>query len=829
MSFGVYLRKIRKREGISLKSLAKKLHVNFAYLSRVENEKVPPSDTLVKKLAKVLSWDVDELMLLAGRVPFAWRDTIEKKPSETTKRLRIALTTKKAALCNVAEELASYTAQGELRKAIEDSFPFEEISEIAEHESWRKEIYRPLYHMHKWWAQRLGTVFRALIIGACTPKGDNILDLFYKPVRYPEFVIYDPFMGSGTTLGEAQKLGCRVIGRDINPVSFFVVHNALESYSLEEVHATFRGIEADVADKIKTFYKAKLPNGSIVDVLYYFWVKTITCPKCYQEIDLFASRVFAQHAYPNQFPKAKSLCPNCGEVNTINFQNLSTRCGRCYFQYNPHVGPAKGSKAICPNCNHEFSIAKTYQLSGRPPTHRMYAKLVLLPNGMKEYVSINDFDKELFDRACKELKDCKKPYPVVAIRPGYNTDQVINYGYTHWHQMFNERQLLCLHILAERIKKINDERLRSLFTCMLSGCLEFSNMFCSFKGEGTGAVRHMFSHHILKPERVPLEANIWGTPKSSGAFATLYESRLLRAIQYREKPFELALSQIDGKKVSTKVFGLSQNVGARIAKTYNEFFTENLDIYLSCGSSCSTDIADSSVDAVVTDPPFFDNVHYSELADFFYVWQRHILGTKGVFHYETTRSDKEVQQTDSEKFAMNLANVYKDCHRVLKKWGLLIFTYHHSRQEGWISVLKALSQAGFYIEASYPVKSEMSVAVPKQQAKEPINLDVIFVCRKLELTTPFFRPQTNLLEEAKQNTQTTVERFNQRGRKLSRNDIKVILIAKILTNLSKLHRMTDMEKFLRANEASINGINEEIYKGQKEFVIRQKHSQLCLF
>ena len=86
--------------------------------------------------------------------------------------------------------------------------------------------------------------------------------------------------------------------------------------------------------------------------------------------------------------------------------------------------------------------------------------------------------------------------------------------------MFNDRQLLCLGILADRIRSIESETMRDLFTCLFSGVLEFNNMFASHKGEGTGAVRHMFSHHILKPERTPLEANPWGTPRSSGAFST---------------------------------------------------------------------------------------------------------------------------------------------------------------------------------------------------------------------------------------------------------------------------------------------------------------------
>src|SRR5437879_13899112 len=105
--------------------------------------------------------------------------------------------------------------------------------------------------------------------------------------------------------------------------------------------------------------------------------------------------------------------------------------------------------------------------------------------------------------------------------------------------MFNARQLLCLSLLAERLRAIPNEGLRDLFACLFSGTLEFNNMFASYKGEGTGAVRHMFAHHILKPERTPLEANPWGTPKSSGSFSTLFRSRILRALDSAENPFDI--------------------------------------------------------------------------------------------------------------------------------------------------------------------------------------------------------------------------------------------------------------------------------------------------
>src|SRR5580704_4611209 len=99
---------------------------------------------------------------------------------------------------------------GKARTAIEEpSFPFEHLSDIAELESWRKEINRPIYHIHKWWAQRLGSVFRAILLAAFSPLDTDILAAFYTRRKLSKQVIFDPFMGSGTTIGEAIKLGFR--------------------------------------------------------------------------------------------------------------------------------------------------------------------------------------------------------------------------------------------------------------------------------------------------------------------------------------------------------------------------------------------------------------------------------------------------------------------------------------------------------------------------------------------------------------------------------------------------------------------------------------------
>jgi len=699
-------------------------------------------------------------------------------------------------------------------RAIEDAaFPFESLSDIAEMESWRKEINRPLSHIHKWWAQRLGTVFRAVVLSTLAPKGSNVLNLFYSRVKIPNVVIFDPFMGSGTTVTETVKLGARAIGRDINSVAYFLVRNALAIHDRARVLEMFSAIEQDVAPKLRSLYEAQLPDGRRVLVLYYFWVKTVACPQCERSVDLFSSYIFAKHAYPWKFPEARAVCPYCGEINKMRFDTTEAFCSNCSKSFNPTKGTVQRQTAVCPCCAHEFPIGKTIRARGSAPEHRLYAKLVLMPDGSKEYLSADAFDHALVVKADKELKSKKNAFPIVLIEPGYNTNQALGYNYRYWHEFFNSRQLLSLSILADRIKAIDEPSLQDLFVCLFSGMLEFNNMFASYKGEGTGAVRHMFSHHILKPERMPLEANPWGTHKSSGSFSTMFKNRILRAIDYATKPFEMVLINTDGKKSGGKVYDLSEAIGYECAITFSEF-SNGRRVYLSCGDSSRTDLLEKSVDAVITDPPFFDNVHYSQLADFFHVWQRYILGEKSCWTEPTTRSTNEVQNSNADVFTDRLCAVWRESYRVLKDNGLLVFTYHHSRGEGWSSVLKALMDAGFGIVAVHPVKAEMSGATPKKQTKEPINLDIIIVCRKLKNLD---RHKWNgdlwrgVMPVAANQAANQIVRFNDSGRTLSRNDVRIIVMSQLLQQLSVSVSTESALALLDANTAEIESIIDNLH------------------
>ena len=667
------------------------------------------------------------------------------------------------------------------RRLIEsDSFPFEFISQLAEMESWRKEIHRPIYHIHKWWAKRLGSVFRGILLGSALPDSENLAEAFYRQHDFADLTVFDPFMGSGTTIGEAHKLGFTALGRDINPVACESVRVSLGPLDRDALMKAFGQLSAGVGERIRALYQTADAEGQVCDALYYFWVKTLPCPACSTNVDLFPNYIFVRNAYPDRKPEVRVVCPHCAGIFPADVNDEQARCPHCRHEFDLHSGPASGATATCRKCRHAFPIAKTAKAIGHPPAHRMFAKLVLNSSGEKIYLPVTCKDELAYRRCSDELNRSNLPLPTLELKDGYNTRQVLNYAYRSWREFFNDRQLLALGWLHAAILELPDDATRPALRTVFSGVLEFNNMFASYKGEGTGAIRHMFAHHILKPERVPIEGNVWGTSKSSGSFSTLFKSRLVRAIEYHAAPFELEIDRTNGGSKGKRVFGGSAPFSGRVETKWPPApKTTPRAIHLSCGSSSSTGLATASVDLVVTDPPFFDNVHYSELADFFFAWQQ-LDPSPFVGKRITTRHAEEVQDTSAEQFAAKLRAVFTESCRVLREDGLLVFTYHHSRMDGWTSLADAVVGAGFSLVNCHPVKSEMSVAAPKSQAKEPIQLDVVLVCRK---QTADFRKKSDTkiaFQRAVEHATAKAKRLNDCGLMLSVNDRRVILISQFL-------------------------------------------------
>lgn len=626
---------------------------------------------------------------------------------------------------------------------IEKFLPLAQLNQLAELESYNKHLYRPATYIHKWWARRLGSVFRTILLAAFLEEGEDLWNRYYQGANFKDKIVLDPFMGGGTTVVEALRLGCKVIGVDLNPVAWWTVRSAVQPVDLNALDQAFHELESTAGEAIKAYYKTACPlchdrkealfaSSSNVDVLFTLWVKELPCVYCGGPVSLHRSYVITRRKR-----SAILLCPYCGSVfEEASEDGQSVLCPYCKARFDPSQGVVKGATFVCPHCGQRQKVLEAVSRLGSPPRHKMYAIAYTCPVHGQGFKAPDQGDLELYQRAEQEFERRRAQllFPTQEIPQGEKTSDLLKHGYRYWYQLFNKRQLICLDRLLRAILNLKDSTVRELMLTLFSGTLEFNNMFCSYKGVQPmrpGAVRHIFSHHAFVHPYESLENNLWGVGNQSGTFSGLYKGRLRRGKRYCLAPYERRIENGRAKKVIIR----GERIEGRFARSFAELVNTEKNVLLLCQNSERLDLPDRSVDAVITDPPYFDNVMYSELSDFFYVWLRLALqGSYPEFEPELTPKEEEIVKAqgrgkDSKSYLEGMTQVFRECHRVLKDDGLLIFTFHHKDDEAWAIALQALLDAGFYISATYPVRSEMKLSV-HIHGQEAVEYDTIIVCRK---------------------------------------------------------------------------------------------------
>jgi len=353
--------------------------------------------------------------------------------------------------------------------------------------------------------------------------------------------------------------------------------------------------------------------------------------------------------------------------------------------------------------------------------------------------SSRQLDAAAVEWESRKNEDLSAYWPRTAVPEGFKTtyQKIPEHGYPTFADMFNARQLLVqTQLLRAILTAAPDEyrwETREYVLAAFQQYLRNQNMLCLWNTQADKLEPH-FSNNNYYPKNTPVENCVFGD-LGRGNWSSCAEG-LIESREWAINPWELVSNErlvLEQPALKDLVSGKSEKVRPGDALLSGK---------LGCGSSTElNDIATASIDLVITDPPFGNNVQYAELADFFHVWLRIALKDKyPQLQPELTPKsleavDNPVRNPDSPQgyYQQLLTAVWRECARIMKPGGILAFTFHHSQDEPWISVLESLFDAGFYLEAAYPIRSDETKgegSKPGTFGSQQIEYDIVHVCRK---------------------------------------------------------------------------------------------------
>lgn len=502
------------------------------------------------------------------------------------------------------------------------------------------------------------------------------------------------------------------------------------------------------------------------------------------------------------------------------------------------------SRYACGACGTVQDVLGTVKASGKTGPMAAYAIQGYAPKrdssgaayGGRFFAPSNTAIARQYDAAAAEWDERKEAdlsefWPKSAVPFGFmtalnNGDIRLGHGFTHWWTMFNPRQLLVLAQLLKAIMTVGKygQDVRELVLAGFQQYLRNQNMFCFWDISRDCMAPHM-SNNNFHPKATPVENCVFGS-LGRGNWTSCVEG-LVDGKNWSVQPWD----QVSVASLKSLAPRMEVSKTAKAEKVFPGDPIRESSVLCASASDLTT-FSNESIDLVVTDPPFGGLLHYSELSDFFYVWLRLPLGQiyPDVFSSEHTPkaleavANKAREPGDADGFYKRiLTQCWREANRVLRPGGILTFTFHHSEDEPWVAVLESLFDAGFYLEATYPIRSDETKgegAKPGTFGSQTIEYDIIHVCRKRTeepKAVSWGRMRREVLADVRQ-LQAMLENHAKEG--LPAADLQVIRRGKALEYFSRHYGKVyvDEGRAITVKDAlvGINQLIDEDSKGGQE-------------
>jgi len=680
------------------------------------------------------------------------------------------------------------------RRLIEEWLPIAALGEESVRERRSMTALPPTYYLHVWWARRPLVASRAAIMGALLPAGADkdkfmhILGIHGDPIqakvimekarrtgdRYDnpygynraftyspldsertwlrnetrrlgldDPMVLDPTAGGGSIPFEAVRLGLSTSVNDLNPVAWLVLKTTVE------FPAT---LGSRVGDRLKELGDAFLRRvKERVQPLYpesdkpdredatYLWARTVTCPYCGGVVPLSPNwRLDGSGTGVRLIPLTND--PN----NRLVRFEIVTKAAQ------HSEGTVNRGNGLCPfpDCGRviDGDEIKAQAQAGRMGD-QLYAivykeeKVVTTKAGRSRMKKVRGFraprpEDDVRDQVDETLAEKMPGWQARGLVPDEEryigpADRSANYGMLTMTDLFSPRQLYGHCTSVEVFQELMAE--------------------CGGPDEVSDLDRAALCYLALANDKM-LNYN--------ARMVRWHANREVVAGVFDRHDFSFKWSYAEmaptitglGYDWAIKQTGKALKELVQMVRTEGDMFAQapvdNIEVFCGPGDQLR-EVADATVDAVVMDPPYYDNVMYAELADFFYVWLKRTAGLLFPEPFMEYLTDKEREAVANvAKFAdftkvrgsggagkraardyrERMQAIFTECRRALKPEGIMVLMFTHKASGAWDALATGLLEAGFTITASWPVNTEAEGSLHIKE-KNAAKSTIFLVCR----------------------------------------------------------------------------------------------------
>ena len=654
------------------------------------------------------------------------------------------------------------------RRLIEDLIPIREISAEASREKSLR--HGNISTLHIWWSRKPITASRAAVYGALVPAPTDskeravymermrklcswdaptgVLEQARKDILkasggQPPLVL-DMFAGGGSIPLEALRLGCESYAVELNPVAHIIELCTLvypQKYGsslVADVKKWGEWVIERAKAKLIEFYPSlqsgqhsndsivqttltgeqihTTPNGTLTPTAY-LWTRTVPCPNptCGATVPL-ATQTWLRKKEGNYI--ASQMTPD-HDTKKVRFKRVQSPTLQG-LGFDPEAGSKRGN-VVCPFCGAIATAGYAKEQGQKGNINRqlmavvftqqdVQGKTYLAGNNVESLLENNSTIQSQIDIICDQFN---LNLPTEAVPQYLTGGTCYPYGMTRFIDLFTPRQLLALLTFTAEV--------HHAYATMLEEGLE------------PGQAAAITTYLGLMVDRLA---------DYNSTICHWHNTRELIGNTYARQALPMMWDFVE---VNPFGGGSGSVTGALgwILESVQSLVAYDQPAYVYRASANQLPFEGKMMDAVITDPPYYDNVSYADLSDFFYVWLKRSIGFLYPEHFSTPLTPKKQEavmavyrynkskELARQSFESMIAESFSEAHRVLKPGAPLVCVYAHKTTLGWSTLIEALRHAGFVITEAWPLDTEMK-ARSVAQGTAALASSIFLVARRRE-------------------------------------------------------------------------------------------------